>query len=479
MFYNTDCERVLHYFKELCKIPHGSGDTKRVSDYCVDFAKQHGLRYVQDELNDVIIFKDGTEGFENHEPVIIQGHLDMVCEKESGVDFDFTTDALNIEIEGDFISAKGTTLGGDDGIAVAYALALLESTTIEHPPIEAVFTVDEETGMFGAAGIDTSVLRGKRLLNVDSEEEGILLVSCAGGRRQDLELPVRRESREGVLFKITVGGLEGGHSGTEIDKGRANASIELAKVLRRIREVSDFGIKTMAGGLKDNAIPREAEAVIVTNPRKTQLIEISVGEMEKILKFRYRDTDPDMFIKAEVVGDGEFEVTDDESTVNILALMSEVPNGVQKMSEDIEGLVQTSLNMGIMELKEEWFSVRFALRSSVNREKEELSKKLEKIITYYNGTNECSGDYPAWEFRKGSKLTDIIAEEYERLSGKKLLIQSIHAGLECGMFCGKIPDLDCVSFGPNIYDIHTPKERMSLSSVERVWELLKAILKRM
>ncbi len=479
MFYNTDCERVLHYFKELCKIPHGSGDTKRVSDYCVDFAKQHGLRYVQDELNDVIIFKDGTEGFGNHEPVIIQGHLDMVCEKESGVDFDFTTDALNIEIEGDFISAKGTTLGGDDGIAVAYALALLESTTIEHPPIEAVFTVDEETGMFGAAGIDTSVLRGKRLLNVDSEEEGILLVSCAGGRRQDLELPVRRESREGVLFKITVGGLEGGHSGTEIDKGRANASIELAKVLRRIREVSDFGIKTMAGGLKDNAIPREAEAVIVTNPRKTQLIEISVGEMEKILKFRYRDTDPNMFIKAEVVGDGEFEVTDDESTVNILALMSEVPNGVQKMSEDIEGLVQTSLNMGIMELKEEWFSVRFALRSSVNREKEELSKKLEKIITYYNGTNECSGDYPAWEFRKGSKLTDIIAEEYERLSGKKLLIQSIHAGLECGMFCGKIPDLDCVSFGPNIYDIHTPKERMSLSSVERVWELLKAILKRM
>ena len=221
MFYNTDCERVLHYFKELCKIPHGSGDTKRVSDYCVDFAKQHGLRYVQDELNDVIIFKDGTEGFENHEPVIIQGHLDMVCEKESGVDFDFTTDALNIEIEGDFISAKGTTLGGDDGIAVAYALALLESTTIEHPPIEAVFTVDEETGMFGAAGIDTSVLKGKRLLNVDSEEEGILLVSCAGGRRQDLELPVRRESREGVLFKITVGGLEGGHSGTEIDKGRA------------------------------------------------------------------------------------------------------------------------------------------------------------------------------------------------------------------------------------------------------------------
>jgi len=477
--FNTDCERVLHYFKEICKIPHGSGDTKRISDYCVEFAKKQGLGFVQDDLNNVIIFKDGTKGFEAHEPVIIQGHLDMVCEKESDVDFDFTTDSLNIEIEGDFISAKGTTLGGDDGIAIAYALAVLESDLIEHPPIEALFTVDEETGMFGAAGIDTSVLKGKRLLNIDSEEEGTLLVSCAGGLRQDLEMPVRREARAGVLFKITVGGLEGGHSGTEIDKGRANASIELAKVLRRIREVSDFGIKTMAGGLKDNAIPREAEAVIVANPRKTQLIEISIGEMEKILKFRYKDTDPDMFVKAEVMGECELEVTDDESTVNILAIMNEVPNGVQKMSEDIKGLVQTSLNMGIMELKDECFSIRFALRSSVNREKEELSAKLERIIASYNGTNERSGDYPAWEFRKGSELTEIIAGEYERLYGEKLLIQSIHAGLECGMFCGKIPDLDCVSFGPNIYDIHTPKEKMSLSSVERVWELLKAILKKM
>ena len=477
--FNTDCARVLHYFEEICKIPHGSGDTKRISDYCADFAEKHGLRYVQDDLNDIIIFKDATKGFEGHEPVIIQGHLDMVCEKESDVDFDFTTDSLKIEIDGDFISAKGTTLGGDDGIAIAYALALLESDTIEHPPIEAVFTVDEETGMYGAAGIDTSVLKGKRLSNIDSEEEGVLLVSCAGGRRQDLKLPVTREFREGVKFKITVGGLMGGHSGTEIDKGRANASIELGKVLRRIREVSDFGIMTMAGGLKDNAIPREAEAVIVTNPRKTQLIEISVGEMEKILKFRYKDTDPDMFVKAEVVDDGKFEATDDKSTVDILAIMSEVPNGVQKMSEDIKGLVQTSLNMGIMELYEDSLSLRFALRSSVNKEKEELSAKLDGIIDRYNGTSEQEGDYPAWEFKKGSKLTEIIAEEYERLSGEKLLIQSIHAGLECGMFCGKIPNLDCVSFGPNIYDIHTPKERMSLSSVERVWELLKAVLKKM
>ena len=434
---------------------------------------------MQDELNDIIIFKDATKGFEDREPIIIQGHLDMVCEKDSDVDFDFITDSLNIEINGDFISAKGTTLGGDDGIAIAYALALLESDTIEHPPIEAVFTVDEETGMFGAAGIDTSVLKGKRLLNIDSEEEGVLLVSCAGGRRQDLKLPIKRETREGVQFKITVGGLVGGHSGTEIDKGRANASIELAKVLRRIREVSDFGIMTMAGGLKDNAIPREAEAVIVANPRKTQLIQISVGEMEKILKFRYKDTDPDMFIRAEVMGDGEFDVTDDETTVNVLSIMSEVPNGVQKMSEDIEGLVQTSLNMGIMELYEGALSLRFALRSSVNKEKEELSAKLDGIINRYNGTSEQEGDYPAWEFKKGSKLTEIIAEEYERLSGEKLLIQSIHAGLECGMFCGKIEGLDCVSFGPNIYDIHTPKERMSLASVERVWELLKAVLKKM
>ena len=477
--FNTDCDRVLHYFEEICKIPHGSGDTKRISDFCADFAKQHGLRFVQDELNDIIIFKDATKGFEDREPIIIQGHLDMVCEKDSDVDFDFITDSLNIEINGDFISAKGTTLGGDDGIAIAYALALLESDTIEHPPIEAVFTVDEETGMFGAAGIDTSVLKGKRLLNIDSEEEGVLLVSCAGGRRQDLKLPIKRETREGVQFKITVGGLVGGHSGTEIDKGRANASIELAKVLRRIREVSDFGIMTMAGGLKDNAIPREAEAVIVANPRKTQLIQISVGEMEKILKFRYKDTDPDMFIRAEVMGDGEFDVTDDETTVNVLSIMSEVPNGVQKMSEDIEGLVQTSLNMGIMELYEDALSLRFALRSSVNKEKEELSAKLDGIINRYNGTSEQEGDYPAWEFKKGSKLTEIIAEEYERLSGEKLLIQSIHAGLECGMFCGKIEGLDCVSFGPNIYDIHTPKERMSLASVERVWELLKAVLKKM
>ena len=477
--FNTDCARVLHYFQEICKIPHGSGDTKRISDFCVDFAKQHGLKYVQDELNNVVIFKNATKGFEDHEPVIIQGHLDMVCEKESNVNFDFSTDSLNVEIKDDFIFAHGTTLGGDDGIAVAYALAVLESDIIDHPPIEAVFTVDEETGMFGADFLDTSVLKGKRLLNIDSEEEGVLLVSCAGGCRQDLKLAVTREIKAGVQFKITVAGLEGGHSGAEIHKGRANASVELGKILRRIREVSDFGILSMSGGLKDNAIPREAEAVIVANPRKTQLIGISVGEMERILKFRYKDTDPDMYVKAEVVGEAEKAVLDDKSTISVLALLAEVPNGVQKMSEDIPGLVQTSLNLGIMELKEEYISLRFALRSSVNREKEELRTKLEAIIESYNGTSECEGDYPAWEFRKGSKLVEIIAEEYKRLNGDEMKVESIHAGLECGLFCGKIQGLDCVSFGPNIYDIHTPKEKMSLSSVERVWELLKAILKKM
>ena len=477
--FNTDCDRVLYYFKEICKIPHGSGDTKKISDFCVDFAKEHGLRFVQDELNNVIIFKDGTKGFENHEPVIIQGHLDMVCEKESDVEFDFFTDSLDIEIKDDFIFAHGTTLGGDDGIAIAYALAVLESETIEHPPVEAVFTVDEETGMFGAVDIDASVLKGKRLLNIDSEEEGVLLVSCAGGRRQDLKLAVTRETKAGMQFKITVGGLEGGHSGTEIDKGRANASIELGKVLRRIREVSDFGILSMAGGLKDNAIPREAEAIIIANPRKTQLIGISVGEMEKILKLRYKDTDPNMFVNAEPIGDFEADVTDDVSTVNVLSLMAEVPNGVQKMSEDIEGLVQTSLNLGVMELKEDYLSLRFVLRSSVNKEKEELSAKLDKIIYDYNGTSECEGDYPAWEFRKGSKLTEIIAEEYSRLSGEQLQVQSIHAGLECGLFCGKIPDLDCVSFGPNLYDIHTTEERMEVASVKRTWDYLLKVLETM
>lgn len=501
---------VWKYFEKICEIPHGSSNTKMISDYCVEFAKEHNLRYIQDKSNNVIIFKDGTTGYENSQPVIIQGHLDMVCEKENDCLIDMEKEGLELIVDGDMLKAVKTTLGGDDGIAIAYALAILDSTDIPHPPIEAVFTVDEEIGMLGAADIDCSELKGNIMLNLDSEDEGHLLVSCAGGATATCHVPVRYETVSDVnvnkIMKLTITGLNGGHSGVEIDKERANANRIMGRVLDAINVKYGCRIISAAGGLKDNAIPRECVAEIVISDKDFDKIDNLVAEYNDILKNEYKNTDKDITVLFKTNNDSKsesndslntysniksindsdnsgnnVEVMDTDSTKKVIAALVNLPGGIQRMSTDIKGLVQTSLNMGILKTVKDnsEVSMSFSVRSSIGSEKQELIDRMDCLMRVLGGSVTCVGEYPAWEYKKDSTLRNLMIDIYKEQYGEEPIVEAIHAGVECGLFAGKIKDLDCVSFGPDILDIHTTSERMSISSVERTWKYILEILKRL
>lgn len=483
--------QVFRYFEEICGIPHGSSNTKAISDYCVDFAKEHGLRYIQDEYNNVIIWKDGSAGYENSAPVMIQGHMDMVCEKEADCEIDFTKDGLELQLDDGVIFAKGTTLGGDDGIAVAYALAILASDDIPHPPLECVFTVDEEIGMLGAAALDATPLKSRIMLNLDSEEEGYLLVSCAGGVTTTAHLPISRESVRGYGITLTVTGLRGGHSGVEIDKGRANACQLLGRTLCSLRDDYTFQIRSVQGGLKDNAIPREAVVELVLTGEAGGEKEISgeplissfresVADLQKIYENEYQLTDSGIKLLCEYVdGDTVAEVMDRISTARVIAMLTNLPGGIQKMSFAMEGLVQTSLNLGILKTNAEEVTASFSVRSSVESEKTELVTRIRCLLEMLGGTVTNRGEYPAWEYRQDSPLRDLMIEVFRERYGYEPVVQALHAGVECGLFAGKLPGLDCVSFGPDMQDIHTPKESMNVDSVRRTWEYTLEILRRL
>lgn len=499
-------QQVFRYFEELCAIPHGSGGTKAISDHLVVFAKEHGLGYRQDASHNVVIFKKGTPGYENAAPVILQGHMDMVCEKEKDCAIDFKKDGLRLGIKDGYVYAEGTTLGGDDGIAIAYALAILDAKDIAHPPIEAVFTVDEEIGMLGAAAFDAGCLQGKIMLNIDSEEEGYLLVSCAGGVTATCHLPVAEATWSETSFKqricLKVTGLTGGHSGTEIDKGRANANQVLGRILYAVGKEVAFRIADLGGGLKDNAIPREAYAVLcVENDEDVKRISDIVRRYETVLQKEYHGIEETLRLEMDRENGKELPdwVFDGETTKKVITALVNLPGGIVKMSRAIKGLVQTSLNLGILktERKQELTGEQqqagkqeenrqqgevmfsYSVRSSVQSEKEELVARLECLLECLGGYVICQGDYPAWEYREDSPLREIMIDTYRELYGEEPVIQAIHAGVECGLFAGKIRGLDCVSFGPNILDIHTPRERLEIASVERVWRYLLRVLEKM
>ena len=473
---NLQPKMVFHYFEEICSIPHGSRNTKQISDYCVKFAEEHSLEYYQDNNNNVIIIKEASKGCENVAPVIIQGHLDMVCEKVPTSDIDMEKEGLKLGIDGDEIYAEGTTLGGDDGIAVAMALAVLNDDKLIHPRIEAVFTVDEEIGMLGAVAIDVSPLKGKRLLNIDSEEEGIFTVSCAGGNVAKCTLPLKGNQYSGEAVLISITGLKGGHSGVEINKGRANANVLMGRLLQEVRKICGLRILTVDGGLKDNAIPRESKAAIVVDCAKT-LSEI-IQKYEAIFKNEYNTSDPDVSVTYENVNVTDKILQDDDTTDKVIYLLACLPNGIQAMSMDIEGLVQTSLNMGIVNTLTDSLDISFCVRSSVDTQKEMLNRRLYEMMTMIGGQTAISGDYPGWKYKKESSLRELLIQIYKEQYGEKPRVEAIHAGVECGMFLRKIQDLDCVSFGPNLSQIHTVRERMSISSVGRVYKFLLEILER-
>ena len=467
-------QSVFSYFEKLCSIPHGSGNTKQISDYLVSFAKENNIRYVQDELNNVLLFGEGTCGYENHEPVIIQGHMDMVCEKDADCPINMDTDGLDITHDDTYVFAKGTTLGGDDGIAIAYALALLADNTIPHPPLEVIITVDEETGMDGATGIDLSSLKGRTMLNIDSEEEGIFTVSCAGGAKATISMPITRRAVYGPCVKLTVEGLQGGHSGVEIHKNRANANKVMGELLGRVQKLMPICITKLEGGAKDNAIPRSCEVTFVALGMYIERINEITEQLQKEIREQFDE--PNVIIRGDDVDALGGNALTSECSAKVIGLLNAAPNGVQSWSEDIEGLVQTSLNLGVLKL-DDALHLTWAVRSSVEKGKEDLLHKLKELSAFYESECNIRGEYPAWEYKKDSKLRDTMIRVYTEMYGKAPEVIAIHAGLECGLLSEKLPGLDCVSIGPNMQDIHTSREKLEIASTKRTWEFLLEVLK--
>ena len=473
---NCEPKRVFHYFEEICKIPHGSGNTKQISDYLVQFAKDHDLKYIQDEMNNVVIYKPVTAGYDNAPTVIVQVHMDMVCEKRPDVDHDFTKDGLNLSVEGDYVSANGTTLGGDDGIAVAYGLALLESDTIAHPPLEVFITVDEEIGLLGAVGFDCSVLKGRRFINLDSEAEGSLWISCAGGLSGISHIPVTRLEAKGEKLTVKISGLMGGHSGAEIDTNRANANSLLGKFLHGLDAKAGYELISVQGGQKDNAITRESIAELLTVKENVETVKEYAASMQAAWREEYAGTDEGITVTVTEEGEQDVKVLHPTSKEKVVFFLVNVPYGVQKMSGTIKGLVETSTNIGILKTSENEVLGSSSIRSSVETARDALSDKIEYLTEFLGGEYERQGVYPAWEYRKDSPLRDKMVEVYEEMYGQKPNVVAIHAGLECGLFYKKMEGLDCVSLGPDMKDIHTSEEVLSVSSTERVWKYLVKVL---
>lgn len=478
---NLEPKKVFEFFEDICSIPHGSGNTEAISEYCVNFAKERNLRFVKDEHNNVIIFKAASEGYEDHSAVIIQGHLDMVCEKTSESNHDFLNDPLELYIEDGFVKAKDTTLGGDDGIAVAFALAILDDENMAHPAIEAVFTVDEEIGMLGADAMDMSPLKGKYLLNIDSEEEGIFLTSCAGGMSAYIEIPVAyddiSEDVEECVIEIT--GLLGGHSGTEIIRGRANAHKLLGRLMLTMNQTVRYGISAISGGTKDNAIACNVKVnAFVVKEDIEELIEIA-KEVNEQLVSEYRNVDDGIKINVTRTGNTSGKMINAKAKELLTFILMNSPNGVQKMSADIEGLVETSLNCGILNMDEERIQLGYSIRSSVETAKWAVYEQLEYMADFLGCECEFKGNYPGWQYNPDSRLRQIMIDVYEEQYGCTPQVTAIHAGLECGIFADKLEDVDIVSFGPDIFDIHTFNECLSIESVERVWKFTVEVLGRL
>ncbi len=474
---NLEPQKVFQFFEEMCQIPRGTFDTKRISDYCVEFAKERGLSYIQDEVNNVIITKPGTEGYENSEPIILQGHLDMVCEKTADSDHDFTKDGLDLYVEDGYLKARNTTLGSDNGIAVAMAMAVLDSKDIPHPPIEALFTVDEEDGMGGAHAIDLTQLKGRKLINIDSEEEGILTTGCAGGIQYESIFPVRKEKKSGSLVKFRLHGLLGGHSGAEIHKQRGNSNKMVGRFLYRLSKEVDFQLASITGGTKNNVITLDTTAEFLVSNDLASLVLAKAEEMEKIWNHEFMGEEPGLKVDTSVSDVADFEVFDAASTKNVVAFLELCPNGLQEYSRKLEGVVETSLNIGVVETKEDCVRTSFHIRSSVETRKQQMKEQVEACTLLTGGEGRIIGEYPAWQYDPNSELRQIMVDTYKELYGKEPMVSAIHAGLECGLFLGKRPDLDCVSFGPNLLDVHSVNEALDLASAQRSWDYLKAILK--
>ena len=469
---------VFDFFERLCAVPHGSGNTKIISDLCVTMARELGLRYRQEDCNNVIIWKDASPGYESAAPVILQGHMDMVCAQTEDCPKDMTREGLDLATDGHYVWAEKTSLGGDDCIAVAAIFAILADDSLPHPPLEAVITVDEETGMDGAVALDCSDLKGRRLLNLDSEEEGVFTVSCAGGLRADCFLPAAKEPLDGeVCFAVTISGLQGGHSGAEIDKGRGSANDLISRVLYTAMErVGSLRIADLRGGQFDNVICSRCDAAVALPKGSGRAFEAFIREFDAALKNEYAVTDPDVTLTCAAAETAK--AVSAERTVTLVQALTAMPQGVEAMDTDFPGLVQTSLNMGVVKLNGDGLHIAFSIRSSIASRKLMLAQRVRAVAALAGGTVAERGVYPGWQYKRESQFRDTLLAAYKDLTGKDGVVEATHGGLECGLLMEKIPGLDAVSMGPELHDVHSVRERLSVPSTERTYELVCELLRR-
>lgn len=474
-------DKVFYFFSQISDIPRASGKEKAISDYLKNFAIERGLFVRQDENLNILIKKNATKGYEQAPIVILQGHMDMVTEKNEGTVHDFDTDPLELVVEGDFLKAKGTTLGGDNGIAIAYALALLDSTDLPHPGLEVVITTDEEVGLTGALAMDVSDLEGQYFINLDSEEEGEIVISCAGGLRALFQLPLDYEKIDVSSYnkiQLITKGLKGGHSGMEIDKHRANATLLTGILLCKLNDALDLKVISVSGGMKDNVIPRESQATILVSKNQMEMFEKALADIVKELKNEYKSSDPDILVATEVIENSStHQVLSKKCADDIIFLLMTMPNGIQSMTAEIPGLVESSINLGKLYIDSDVMIFEFAARSSIRSIKHRMVRQLMLFADQVGATCLETKNYPEWPLKANSKFLELCIKSYEDLYHKKPLIKGIHAGLESGVFLEKLPHLEAVSFGPNLFDVHSPDERLSISSTKRTWEYLLEVLK--
>ncbi len=474
---NLEPKLVFDFFEQISDIPRGSGNEKAISDYLLNFGKELGLETIQDEALNIIIKKPASKGYENAPTVIIQGHMDMVCEKNNGTDHDFEKDTLKLRIVDDYVYATDTTLGADNGIAVAYAMALLADNNIPHPALEILITTDEETGMSGAMAVCKDNLDGKLLINLDNEEEGELLVSCAGGVRTNSAVKIEwQDKNDKTTMSINISGLKGGHSGMDIIKERGNSNKILGRILKALSSELEFNIVKINGGSKNNAIPREAEAIISLESSNVDKVTSIVNDFASVFANELKAQDPGLKVSVnEVTIDNskEFNKVTTEKVINLLYLY---PNGVNTRSTEIDGLVESSTNLGVLSTGEDYVEFDSAVRSSVPSLKKEIELRIKTITEILGAEFSSKSDYPGWEYDPNSKMREICQKIYKDMTGKEAKIVAIHAGVECGLFNEKLGNLDMISFGPNLYDVHTPQEHMSISSVKNTWDYLLKVL---
>ena len=463
---------MFYYFEEICKIPHGSGNEKEIADYLCAFAKERGLDFYRDEENNVLIKKQGTDGRENEKPVLLQGHTDMVCEKLPESDHNFLCDPLKLYVKDGWLAAEGTTLGADDGIAVAAMMAILDGALTSHPPVECLFTTSEETGMNGTIAFDFSKVSARRMLNLDSASEAEVVCGCAGGVRSEITLSGEKTEQTGDAICISLSGLCGGHSGEDINKGLANANRLMGRILLAIRAEMSLCIASINGGSKDNAIPRDCTAVIVVE-NGARAIEIADAEAKNIAA-ELSAADKEFVCKVSVCESAP--VWSANLSLRILAAISNAPCGVIEMSRDAEGLVEWSSNLGVIATEGESITLSFLSRSTIEARIDHTIRVFDSLALAVGGKAEHHSRYTGWNYEKESPLREAYLETFRTLFGKEAKPIIIHAGLECGLIRAKVPDMDMISIGPETLGLHSPTERMNIASAERFWQILEKML---